>query len=267
MSEPMEAPAAAAGPDPKTRFSDRVDAYARHRPTYPPGVVDFLRSAGLLRPGMTVADVGSGTGISSALFLAAGCTVYGVEPNAAMRAVAEQLGRRDGPAFHSIAGSAEATTLPAASVDLVVAGQAFHWFDRSAAKAEFARILRPGGGAALFWNTRRLTGSAFAEGYEALLREFGTDYDRVRHDRINAAAIAEFFAPFPVRSAAFPFAQRFDYAGLEGRLLSSSYAPGPGHPRHRPMLYALRQVFDACATAGAVVMEYETEVYAGRIRG
>ncbi|CAA9381615.1 MAG: putative methyltransferase, partial [uncultured Phycisphaerae bacterium] len=150
MSEPMEARGASGragtgtGPDPRDRFSDRVDAYVRHRPTYPREVVESLRSDGLLQPGATVADVGSGTGISSALFLAAGCTVYGVEPNAAMRAAAERtlarrheipaappraLGASGSTAFHSVAGSAEATTLPDASVDLAVAGQAFHWFD------------------------------------------------------------------------------------------------------------------------------------------
>ena len=285
MSEPMEARGASGragtgtGPDPRDRFSDRVDAYVRHRPTYPREVVESLRSDGLLQPGATVADVGSGTGISSALFVGAGCTVYGVEPNAAMRAAAERsLGRKSPAApprvpgapiharFHSVNGTAEATTLPDASVDLVVAGQAFHWFDRPPAKAEFRRILRPGGGAALFWNTRQLTGSPFAEGYETLLREYGTDYERVRHDHVDRTAIAGFFSPLPVRSADFPFAQRFDYGGLEGRLLSSSYAPGPVHPRHDPMLAALRRLFEACAVDGSVVMSYRTEVHAGRMR-
>src|SRR5688500_12874890 len=152
--------------DPRTRFTDRVEAYVRHRPSYPDDVVRFLESIGLARPGMTVADIGSGTGISAQLFLRNGYRVIGVEPNAAMRAAAERLlaTELETSAFRSVNGSAEATTLPDASVDLVVAGQAFHWFDRPAARREFHQILRQdnssNGGVALFWNSRDLTGSA-----------------------------------------------------------------------------------------------------------
>lgn len=280
--------------DPKARFSDRVDAYVRHRPSYPDAVVRFFEQVGLLRPGMTVADVGSGTGISAGLFLRHGYAVVGVEPNEAMRRAAEQMlasppespgapPRADGATFRSVAGSAEATTLADGSVDFVAAGQAFHWFDRPAAKREFVRIVRRGvgdgdgdgaasaggrsvaGGAGLFWNTRELTGSAFAEGYEALLVRYGTDYGTVRHDAISRAKIDAFFAPATVAAAEFPSEQVFDYAGLEGRLLSSSYAPAAGTPGHDAMVAALRDLFDRCEDGGSVVMRYRTEVYAGRL--
>jgi SAM-dependent methyltransferase len=278
--------------DPKARFSDRVDAYVRHRPGYPDEVVRFFERTGLLRPGMTVADIGSGTGISAALFRRHGYSVVGVEPNDAMRRAAEQAlagdpaGRPAGaalPAFRSVAGSAEATTLPDKSVDFVAAGQAFHWFDRPAARREFARILQtaasgvlgtagadgstgaPGGGAGLFWNSRELTGSAFAEGYEELLVRHATDYATVRHDAVSRAAIDAFFAPAAVEAAEFPSEQRFDYGGLEGRLLSSSYAPAAGAPGHAKMVAALRALFDRCQVGGTVLMAYRTEVYAGRI--
>lgn len=249
-------------PDPKSRFSDRVDHYVRHRPTYPVEVLGFLRHEGFLPDGATVADIGSGTGISAALFLDDGHRVFAVEPNAAMRTAAEQRFAGN-ERFVSVDGSAEATTLAAGSVDLVVAGQAFHWFDRSAFAAECRRILRPGGGVSLFWNSRKLTGSAFAEQYEALLNTFGTDYARVRHDAIDQAAIAAFYAPRRVRSAKFPSSQRFDYAGLEGRLLSSSYTPPADDPRRAQILSALKDLFDRCQVDGHVVMEYWTEVHVG----
>src|SRR4051794_35122333 len=114
--------------DSKARFSDRVENYVKYRPTYPTAVLGYLRDEAGLTVQSVVADVGSGTGISSELFLRAGCTVYGVEPNADMRAAADGL-LAQYPAFRSVDGSAEATTLPAGSADLVIAGQAFHWFD------------------------------------------------------------------------------------------------------------------------------------------
>jgi SAM-dependent methyltransferase len=265
-------------PDPKSRFTNRVDAYVRSRPGYPSAVAAYLASLGVLRPDMTVADVGSGTGLSSALFVSAGCKVYGIEPNEAMRAAAERTLGRGSPGappraegapipqgtFHSVDGSAEQTSLPDASIDLVVAAQAFHWFDRVAAKREFRRILKPGGGVALFWNTRVLTGDPFSEGYEALLLAHATDFTRVRHEDVGRGAIAEFLSPGEPHAAEFANEQRFDYAGLEGRLLSSSYVPAAGDPRHGPMLAALRALFERTAEGGTVAMRYRTEVYTAR---
>src|SRR5687768_9631235 len=147
---------AGAGVDPTRRFSNRVEDYVRYRPGYPLQVLDFLRGSGALADRSVVADVGSGTGISSELFLRDGHTVYGVEPNAEMRAAAEaQLVQRFSR-FHSVDGRAEGTTLADGSVDLVVAAQAFHWFqDLDFVRCEFGRILRPGGRVVLLWNTRK----------------------------------------------------------------------------------------------------------------
>jgi SAM-dependent methyltransferase len=254
--------------NPKDRFSNRVDAYVRHRPSYPPEVIGYLESLDLCAPRMSVADIGSGTGISAAVFLTYGCSVAGIEPNAAMRQAAERwlaqtLDAGTFSRFKSVDGAAEATQLLSESVDLVIAAQAFHWFDRPAAKTEFQRILRRNGGVALIWNSRVTDSSPFAEGYESLLRAFCPDYMKVRHDEIERREIEAFFAPSTVHSATFPSSQRFDYAGLEGRLLSSSYAPAAGQPRHDEMLATLRRLFDETQTGGAVVMDYRTEVHAG----
>ena len=146
--------------DSNTRFSDRVADYVRTRPGYPTAVLDILGTETGLNPATVVADVGAGTGLSAELFLRNGNTVFGVEPNREMREAAESLlaGYAN---FHSVAGSAESTTLPDASVDLIVAGQAFHWFDVPRARAEFRRILRPDGVVVLMWNTRRLDTTPF----------------------------------------------------------------------------------------------------------
>lgn len=249
--------------DSTIRFSNRVADYVRYRPSYPGAVVDTLRTEAGLRPDSTVADIGSGTGISAALFLQLGCTVHGIEPNLEMRTAAETQFANE-PRFHSRNGTAEATTLPDAAVDLVAAGQAFHWFDRTQTRAEFVRILRKAGYAALFWNSRRTTSTPFLIAYETLLNDFATDYREVNHTNIDRNALAEFFGG-PFESRTFPNAQDFDFEGLKGRLLSSSYAPAAGHPRHDAMLQELRRLFDRHAANGTVRFEYDTELYFGRL--
>ena len=249
--------------DPTARFTERVADYAAHRPSYPPELIALLAREGVLRPVDVVADVGSGTGISSRPFLANGNVVYGVEPNAEMRGAAERLLSRY-PGFRSVDGTAEGTTLPDRSVDLVIAGQAFHWFDPPRAAAEFRRVLRAGGKVALMWNTRKVGGSRFLEDYERLLMEFGTDYAAVRHDRLDEGRFDAFFAG-PVERVTFPNGQSLDYDGLEGRLLSSSYTPAAGDARRAPMLRELRRLFDQHHLAGRVTIEYETEVYLGSV--
>ena len=213
--------------------------------------------------------MGSGTGISSELFLRYGCEVWAVEPNDAMRAAAETwLGRRCEFTlrFHSVGGSAEATGLAEGSVDLVTAGQAFHWFDPERARAEFRRILRPERGwVALMWNDRRLIGSPFLEGYEELLLAYQTDYTRVRHDNLTADDFARFFGPGGYESGAFPNSQRLDRQGLRGRLLSASYTPQPGQPGHDELLAAADRLFDRCHVRSIVTLEYDTRVYLGRL--
>ena len=250
-------------PDSQRRFSGRVEDYVRFRPRYPRALVPILREEIGLESHWTVADVGSGTGFSAEPFLDNGNPVFAIEPNAEMRHAAEAwLGVRK--QFRSVAGSAEATGLNDASVDLVVAGQAFHWFDRVEARKEFLRILRPPKWVALFWNTRLLSGSPFDEGYESLLTRFGTDYDAVRHDRMDRDILAPFFGGRFTRRT-IPSEQRFDYEGLEGRLRSSSYTPPPDHPNYASMLTALRELFDDHQVDGTVLMPYETEIYAGQL--
>ncbi|WP_413625863.1 class I SAM-dependent methyltransferase [Luteibacter sp. Lutesp34] len=244
------------------RFSDRVEDYVRYRPDYPRALVDWLHGLGV-RPDWLVADVGAGTGISSKLFLDAGHRVTAVEPNAAMRAAAARWLGGEGR-YHAVDGTAEATGLPDGSVDLVIAAQAFHWFDRDKVRTEFARILSPHGLVAVFWNSRRLTGTPFLEGYERLLHEYGVDYVGVAERYADDESMARWFGRGYRGMASFPHGQKLDHEALLGRLMSSSYAPKPGHPNHEPMLHALRALFDATQDDGTVSFDYDTRVFAGR---
>lgn len=245
------------------RFSTRVANYVAYRPRYPEAVCDCLRRRCGWSESAVVADVGSGTGILSELLLRHGNRVYGVEPNREMREAGEQE-LRGSPEFHSVSGTAEATTLPGGSVDLVTAGQAFHWFDRAAAAVEFRRILRPGGWVVLIWNDRRRDGSPFAEAYERLLQEFSSDYEKVDHKNVTDAVLDGFFGGGYSRDVC-ENRQMFDLAGLEGRLLSSSYAPEAGQPQHAGMMQELRRIFEMRQVQGRVPFDYDTKVYCGRL--
>lgn len=246
---------------PEQRFSNRVENYLRYRPGYPPEILGILKEQVGLAKGAVVADVGSGTGISSEWLLKAGAVVFGVEPNREMRQAAERL-LAGYPDFHSVDGTASATTLGPERMDFIVAAQAFHWFGTPETRAEFSRILRPGGHLVLMWNERKLEATPFLREYEALLQQFGTDYAAVRHELVNADVLASFFiGAFATHT--FQNHQQFNFESLKGRLLSSSYAPAEGHPRHDPMVAELRRIFDRHQANGQVVLEYQTQVYLG----
>ena len=247
------------------RFSNRVADYVQYRPRYPAALIPLLAARCGLAPGQAVADVGSGTGFLAELFLHNGNMVYAVEPNGPMRAAAEHhLGGLTG--FYSVDATAECSGLPDTSVDFVAAGQAFHWFDADAARAEIRRILRPGGWVALLWNERRADAAGFLAAYDALLLEHGTDYAAVDHRQIDEAKIAAFFAGGPFECARLDNAQTLDRAGLAGRVRSCSYVPAAGEPGFAPMMAAVDALFDQFAQGGHVTMAYDTTVYMGQFR-
>ncbi len=279
----------AAMADSAERFSGRVADYLKYRPGYPEELLVFLGQECGLVPGSVVADVGSGTGKLAELFLSGGNTVFGIEPNEEMRLAAERLFCGRG-GFHSVAGRAEATTLPDASVDMVAVGQAFHWFDREKAAVEFRRILRPDGFAVIVWNARELSGSSpragvrrkewivvcakgahgveprpWADAYEDFLRAYSIDYlDAAHHNDLPEEDFGRFFAgPYGVRS--FPNRNSADFDALLGRYLSVSYALTRDHPCFKEAKEMLRSLFHAYERGGLVDFSYRTQAYFGRL--
>ena len=242
-----------------TRFTDRVENYIKYRPSYPADVIEYLKSEGILKADTVIADIGSGTGLSAEMFLKNGNSVYGVEPNDAMREAAEKLLSAYSN-FRSINATAEETALPVNSIDLILCAQAFHWFDIQKVKIEFKRILKPTGRVCLIWNERILDGNPFLVAYEKLLLKYGTDYKNVRHENIDENKLNEFFeSGYTMKT--FPNKQVFDLAGVTGRLLSSSYTPQYDSPLYEPMLAELNEIFDKNQVNGFIEFLYDTNVY------
>ena len=238
--------------------------YKKYRPGYPPAVVELMMQKCGLSPDAMIADVGSGTGVFSSLLLANGNRVFGVEPNARMRRVAER--RFENCArFVSVAATAESTRLTEHSVDFITAAQSFHWFDRQSARIEFARILKTGGWVVLVWNRTRTSNTPFLAAYHSLLRAYGTDYDIVRQGHGDQSMLDSFFSPHGVEVTVFDNRQLFDFDGLKGRLLSSSYTPEPGESGFEGMLYELGRIFQTYQVNGKVSFEYDTRVCYGRL--
>lgn len=210
-----------------------------------------------------IADIGSGTGILSKMFLDHGNSVFAIEPNAEMRAAAEHAFSSFAK-FHSRNTAAERTGLPDCSVDFVTAAQSFHWFDTAAALPEFRRILRPPGWIVLIWNERKLDNTPFHAAYESLVHRWSPEYKEVSSRYGQAKTLADFLRPAKLHTASFPNEQQFDLPGLEGRLLSSSYAPHSGDPHHGPMLAELAKLFEQHQQDGRVRMEYDCRVYYGQ---
>lgn len=257
-----------------TRFSDRVEDYVKYRPHYPEAILSYLRDRYSFGPEWVVADIGSGTGISTELFLRSGNKVFAVEPNRAMRSKAEEL-LAGYPGFVSVDGTAEATGLESASVDLIVAGQAFHWFDPVRTRAEFVRIARPGAAGksgalmragavvTLIWNERLIL-SGFEREYEELILQYAGDYKTINHKNITETQIGDFFHPQAYVLRSFENEQVFDVDGVKGRLLSSSYIPKDG-ARYSEMIDALKALFERYEADGRVRVGYETKVYTGML--
>lgn len=245
------------------RFSNRVENYVKYRPGYPPEVLEIFRDEMNLTEDSVIADIGSGTGISAKVFLENGNSVYGVEPNAAMRAASENF-LQDFPKFKSVDGTAENTALEDDSVDFVTAAQAFHWFDPAKTRAEFSRILRAKGYVVLIWNERLLDANDFLRDYEKLLIKYGSDYEKVRHDNIDPNKLKEFFQNDFSRKT-FRNVQTLDFDGLKGRLMSSSYMPTETDERFEPMVIELRALFDKYAENGRIELLYDTNIFYSRL--
>ena len=248
----------------KERFSDRADDYRKYRPSYPEEIIGQLKAACGLSADAAVADIGSGTGIFTAMLLDHFIKVYAVEPNDAMRKTAESdLAQH--PHFVSVKGSAEDTKLESYSVQLAIAAQAFHWFDHDKTRTELQRILTGEKWVALIWNDRMPTGSDFQRDYDNMFRKYVPDYLKNRVNLVNPGMIEDFYRPNGYEMRELPNQQVFDYESLNGRLFSSSYVPKEGQPGHDEIMKEAKRIFDANQFNGTVTLKYTTKIHIGKL--
>ena len=239
------------------RFDKRAAEYSKYRPSYPPGILTILGSEIRFSPDTIVADIGSGTGLLSKLFLQNGNIVHAVEPNDQMRSFAEQ-DLSSFPRFHSIRGRAEHTTLRDASVDLVAVGQALHWFDPQLSTREFSRILRSDGSVLIAYNDRN-RGDPVMRDYEAIITKH--ERDRASVPDVNDDYISKFFQDGRRRVFTLPNEQFLDSEGLSGRLASASYMPSVvDEKRFEAMKADVSRLFETWQESGRVRLLYDTVI-------
>ena len=249
--------------DSTRRFTRRADYYAKFRPTYPPEAIRLLREETGLKASDVIADLGSGTGLLSRLFLENGNLVFAVEPNGSMRRHAEKA-LAGFPRFVSVAGTAERTTLPRRSIDLIAVGQALHWFEPKRAVKEFSRISKPSASLCVLYNERKEEGE-FMLAYEELVRR--NERDRAKVPNVDGEYARRFFRGERYSTFTIPNSQVLDLDGLLGRLLSASYIPAPNEKsRYAKLRKDVRRTFDTYNSGGCVTIVYDTTIFIGKVK-
>jgi SAM-dependent methyltransferase len=248
------------------RFSGRVQAYLAYRPRFPRGIIAFLREHSALPASAVVADIGAGTGMLAEIFLEAGHRVLAVEPNAEMLEACRELAAQQ-PALEVVEGSAEATTLPDGSVDLIPVGRALHWFDWPRAHREFQRILRPDGWVLVATNGHRDSGAPVSNQISEILRKWRTDAAEADTRRDFNQRLQEFLDTSSWQRRTLHHEMTVDFATLLGYAESLSAIPRPGERGYEGMLAELRAVFEEYQHDGVLVTPLACELFLGRPRG
>ena len=244
------------------RFTATVEYYHQFRPRYPVEIIRLLIKECTLNANSVLADIGSGTGIFTELLIKRGFKTFAIEPNFAMRQKAQSLlGGYDN--FISIEGTSNQTHLADHCLDCITCAQSFHWFNDLDSQEEFKRILKPNGYVVLIWNMRDNQTDCM-KAYEALLKQFGTDYLNVAAENMTEQKIKLFFGHESIKQFKISCQQLLDWASFKGRLLSTSYTPKIGDEHFDEMLAAANDLFSQYQEKDRIVFDYECTCYVGQ---
>ena len=241
------------------KFSGKADVYQKARPSYAQAMLDFIAQKWQIGNGSMVADIGSGTGILTRQLLGLGARVYAVEPNADMRAKAEEL-LGDNPNFVSVTGTAEQTGLPDHSFQLVTAASAFHWFDTERFKLECERILLPGAPVVLVWNKAELS-AEINLGRERIFKKYCPNFKGFSGGQDEGDKLKRFFFDGALQERRFPNPLSYDRQTFINRALSSSYSLIETDPEFEAYLIELGELFDQFAVEGKIMLPQDSVVY------
>lgn len=249
--------------DTKTVYSTKAEKYAKYRWDYAPQAIRVLLEITQMSRKWTLADIGAGTGILTRHFIDKVEKVYAIEPNVELR----QILARGMQTFQSVSvlgASAEDTTLPDRSVDVITVAQAIHWFDPEPARKEMLRILKRGGWLALIRNY----GTSSKEKGQALgslmTEEYGADFTVVT-ERPKEVSNRFYFENDDFRTFTFPFQFSQSWEEFLGALISASFMPDEGHPLFGKLEARARQIFSEYNKDGYWVVEGETELIVGQL--
>ncbi len=240
-------------------YTSKAVKYARYRWDYAPQAIERILHTANITLAAVVVDIGAGTGIMTRHFMGKAGQVIAVEPNAEMRRLAEEALVGD-PTCRVIDGLAEATILPSACADLIVAAQAANWFDPPAARDEFRRILKP-------------------DGWLAILRNFGTDQEmnaameKIYPPETDTAEIMKgrgipadfYFEGGNFVRQRFEFTEKANWEQFFGAACTASYAPDEGSPLFEQFERDARQVFAVHQIEGFVLTHGVTELWLGKM--
>lgn len=239
------------------RFNNHAQDYHKYRPRYPEAIITYLESNIGLKKTHAIADIGSGTGIFTELFLRNGYPIAAIEPNAEMRLEAEKT-FTDLNLLKSMDGSAEHTGLADGSVDLITVAQSFHWFDFEATQKEFKRILKPGGHILLVWNILQQR-SPFLKAYQELKNKYADDKPYAK--QVDEDLISRFFEPYHFVKQEIYHSRLLNLDELLGYFRSSSYSPIVGESNYPTLVKDIAKLFDEFEKDGHVKLEYDTKMY------
>lgn len=243
-------------------FSAKVADYVAARPDYPRRLFDTLATDCGIGPGSTVADVAAGTGLLTRGLLELGCKVIAIEPNEPMRQAADHFLAANAR-YRSIAGSAERLPLPDDSIDLVSVAHAFHWFEVEATRAEFLRVLRPGGQVALIWNDRNAD-DPLHRALDRILDAYGGEKRAALAAHEARGDLDGFFGRAVPAMHSWLHEHRLDVAGLESLVFSRSYMPARESDEGRRAIRELAELHARRAIDGRLVVRYTTVAWIGR---
>ena len=242
-------------------FSSKAEKFAKYRWCYAAEATETICRIAHISATSVIADVGSGTGILTGEFVDKVQRVYAVEPNPEMRQYAEKALARH-PAFCSIDGLSNATTLPDRSVDLITVGQALHWFLPEATKQEFLRILKPGGWLAVLW--KEGTDQAMEEAMRSLFTEqygWNTSGTKQKPDKPTEF----YYGGQDYLRMSYPQIIQESWEAFFGALCSSAFAPDEDNPLYPNLERAVQEVFNRFSTGGLITVKNATELCLGQI--